>query len=74
MTKKMPQISSHARGLLKNVFSHRLSFLIFVGWFVRGLRFGTPPDTPHKFRGKPLKTPEKPPPYATRALTGGCSF
>ena len=53
----MPQISSHARGLLNNVFRSRLSFLALAGWFVRGLLFGSPPTrfliTLDKFRGKP---------------------
>ncbi|MCX5920157.1 MAG: hypothetical protein NTW61_02355 [Candidatus Melainabacteria bacterium] len=45
---------------LNALFSNRLSFLALAGWFVRG---------------KPLKTPKKPPAYATRrALTAGCSF
>ena len=44
-------------------------------WLVcHGVPVRAPPDTPHEFRGKPLKTPKKPPAYATRALTAGCSF
>ncbi len=57
------------------MFFHRLLFQSLAGWFVRGCLFGHPPTPPRKFRGKPLKTPKKPPAYATRrALTAGCSF
>ena len=50
------------------VFSHRLSFLVLAGWFVRGCLFGHPLTRfliiLDKFRGKPLRKdrPKRHPP------------
>ena len=66
------------------LFYYRLSFLALAGGCQGGscslialqslCFWQTPLTIPHELRGKPLRTPKKPPPYTTTGMDGGMFF